>query len=372
MGFPKAAILGETLTGRPAVKRITYVSRFARPLTGETVTALAEDSRRRNEMEGVTGVLLVTGGIFFQIIEGDDDVVDALFLRIEEDSRHCDVIRLATETDLTERAFPGWSMRVFDLDRSPDELTQPFRRIVSVLTDAFAVLQHYTPSPVAGFMRRGVNPLTVAPRHVARIILFSDMVGFSRHAAYLPVDELMGVVNVYLSLCASVVTSCGGQVSKFVGDCVMAIFPEDGADRALEAGLEILASLERIRDEAPLTSPLRVLHGGVGLASGEVVEGNVGSATRSDFTVLGAAVNRACALEAATHQHDRGLFMDDDVRRTAVRPWPWLSAGTMALKGETSPRHVWTLELPVTLRSRGGSDLEEWVASHLSSLPRLP
>lgn len=354
------------------MKRVTYVSRFARPLTSDTITALAEDSRRRNEAEGVTGVLLVTGGIFFQIIEGDDAVVDDLFRRIEEDSRHCDLIRLATESDVTERAFPGWSMRVFDLDRSPDEMTQPFRRIVSVLTDAFSVLQHYTPAPVAGFMRRGVNPLTIPPRHVTRVILFSDMVGFSRHAAVLPVDELVTVVNAYLSLCASVVTACGGQVSKFLGDCVMAVFPEDGADRAVEAGIEILASLERVRDEAPPSSPLRVLHGGLGIAAGEVVEGNVGSTSRSDFTVLGAAVNRSCALEAATHRHGRAFLVDDEVRRAALRPWPWLSAGALKLKGETSPRHAWTLELPVTLRNRAGDDLDSWVASHLSSRPRLP
>ena len=350
------------------MKRITYVSRFASSLSQEDVDALTTKAEGRNKSLGITGVLIITGGFFFQIIEGHDEVIDELYARIEDDSRHCDIIRLATETDISTPAFPSWSMKMFDLDQGQTHRVRPFRRIVHVLTDTFTIMQRYVPAPVMTLLRQGINPSTVVPHHANRVILFADMVASSQFASFLTVDSLVRVINTYLTTCTGIVTACGGEVNKFVGDCVMAVFPFENVDGALTAAIEILKTLENLRQGAPSKSPLRTLHTGVGIAAGEVVEGNIGTEHRLDHTVLGRPVHRACALEAASHGSPHALLTDDTVHNLTTRSWPWLSAGSVNLKGCPAGTMAWTLDLPAVIRARTGPSLEDLVSHHLSSI----
>lgn len=98
------------------LKRITYVSRFAKPFSESELAELGELSARNNKELGVTGVLMTSGGIFFQILEGPAEAVDRVYAAIASDSRHTDLVVLELEQEIATRNYPDWSMKTIDLD----------------------------------------------------------------------------------------------------------------------------------------------------------------------------------------------------------------------------------------------------------------
>jgi hypothetical protein len=115
------------------MKRIRYVSRFARDLTPAEIDALAAAAAEQNARFGITGVLLTSGRLFFQIVEGPDDAIDGLLARIRRDDRHRDVFVLGEELGVRERDFPDWSMRGLHLDRFAEERLAPGRDLLQRL-----------------------------------------------------------------------------------------------------------------------------------------------------------------------------------------------------------------------------------------------
>ena len=96
------------------MRRIKYLSSFARPIESEEIEELVEKASQNNTALGITGVLMATGGIFFQIIEGGDDAIVQLFERIQQDERHNQILMLRDEKGVESRLFPDWGMRRYD------------------------------------------------------------------------------------------------------------------------------------------------------------------------------------------------------------------------------------------------------------------
>jgi hypothetical protein len=97
-----------------ALMQLVYVSSATDPFSKEDLLALLERSRPRNEALGVTGLLLYKDGNIMQVLEGDEGVLEALYLRIQADPRHTGVILLYL-SPLASRDFPDWSMAFHDL-----------------------------------------------------------------------------------------------------------------------------------------------------------------------------------------------------------------------------------------------------------------
>lgn len=83
---------------------------------------------------------------------------------------------------------------------------------------------------------------------------------------------MVDLLNQFFTICTKAIASRGGEVAKFIGDCVMAYFDGDRADDALQASLDILSELEILRNQAPIDSPLRVLYIGIGLSKGTILK----------------------------------------------------------------------------------------------------
>ena len=113
------------------LKRIKYVSRFAKPLSADEIDKLAEQSTRNNKEHGITGVLMTSGGMFFQVIEGEKEHVDALYGNIINDKRHRDVLLLSVEEGVADRLFPDWSMKKVDLDAGSNVRTEPLKMLLT-------------------------------------------------------------------------------------------------------------------------------------------------------------------------------------------------------------------------------------------------
>jgi adenylate cyclase len=174
-------------------------------------------------------------------------------------------------------------------------------------------------------------------------ILCADLRGFTGLSDRLPGDELIELLDDYFEAVADPVHDRGGDVLKFVGDGVLAIFTVEEQGEA-EAALTALEAAERAFANLARVNASRAAHGkqvlrmGIGLHLGEVIYGNVGAASRLDFTAIGPAVNLACRLETLTKRYERPLIMSRDF--SSALPRPVVSLGFQPVKGIASPEEV--------------------------------
>jgi adenylate cyclase len=179
------------------------------------------------------------------------------------------------------------------------------------------------------------------------VIWFSDLRGFTAMSDVTAPAEVVRTLDAYFDCVAGAVMDAGGEVLKFIGDAVLAIFPvgEDAraasrrALQALEAGFAALATLnaERAgRGEIPIDV-------GVALHIGQVMYGNIGARDRLDFTVISAAVNEACRLESMCKPLATALTMSEAFV-TASGIDDAVDLGPRMLKGVRTPVRVFTFE----------------------------
>lgn len=151
-------------------------------------------------------------------------------------------------------------------------------------------------------VRSNVGHELAAGQRLQLTIFFSDMRGFTSLSEHKQPEEVVAMLNTCLSIQAERVQRFHGDVDKFVGDCVVAIFSgEDMELNAIRCAIEIQKAVKEWNAANPQKDPLAV---GVGIVTGEVVLGSIGSQDRQDFTVIGSNVNlcsRLCA-KAAAHE----------------------------------------------------------------------
>jgi len=170
-------------------------------------------------------------------------------------------------------------------------------------------------------------------------VWFCDMRGFTELADRRPAGEVVAILDRFFEAVAGPIPGHGGEVLKFVGDAVLAVFPvgtagpADACRRALLAARAALAGVEALsgRDGLPDIGL------GIALHVGEVMYGNIGARDRLDFTVIGAVVNEVCRVEPLCRTLGPILLTEAFARHCtgAVE-----SRGVHALKGVASPREV--------------------------------
>lgn len=147
-----------------------------------------------------------------------------------------------------------------------------------------------------------VRDLDAAQRPQRRYVtvLFADIRNFSAYGQLLEPEELIALANAFFEEAVSAISEQQGLVDKFIGDAVMALFNtplnplDDHIERAIHAALQIQANVRRLQATLPAD---RIIHYGIGIHSGEVVVGNVGSQLRKDYSAIGDAVNLAKRLQ---------------------------------------------------------------------------
>lgn len=329
---------------QPIMKRLTYISRLSETLSDAEIEKIGVWSRQNNQALDITGVLIHFSDFFFQIIEGEETTIDRLYKKIKRDQRHKDVLCLKTEHRVKERLFPDWSMNIINLNHSTDALIHPVKILLQAITESHGVIAQYTQPAVLNIINKGLNPLAMASRKVEKIILFGDIVSFSALSEKLPVEQIVLMLNRYLEISSDQISKMGGEVTKYVGDCVMAYFDPERADNAIEACLNILDALQGERSLAEKGSHKRLLHCGFGLSQGVVIEGNMGSAIKKDYTIIGDPVNTAARLEALTRVVRKTIVMSDQVKNGCRREWPFASLGKHDLKGKQEMTELYSID----------------------------
>jgi adenylate cyclase len=183
---------------------------------------------------------------------------------------------------------------------------------------------------------------------IRAVVWFSDLVGFTRMSEALGAAGVLALLNEYAEAQVESIEEHGGHVLKFIGDGILAIFPDADAGvatvRALDAAVSQrgrIATLNERRRAAglPVTDAHLALH------VGELLYGNVGSPRRLDFTVLGPAVNEAARIEALCGSLEQTVIVSSAFAEAAGRARERLvSLGRYALKGVQQPQELFTLD----------------------------
>ncbi len=183
---------------------------------------------------------------------------------------------------------------------------------------------------------------------IRAVVWYSDLANFTRIADEVHHEEVLALLNDYAECLVEILDGAGGQVLKFVGDGILAIFPDgDGnhaADRALAAAAEAeraIAKLNRQRSEQgkAVTDFYLALH------VGELLYGNFGSSHRLDFSVLGPAVNEASRMAQLCRSIDQRIVVSSAFAQATGERRDWLvSLGRYALKGVGAPQELLTLD----------------------------
>jgi adenylate cyclase len=355
------------------MKRVTYISQATSHVNADTLSEITRISQANNKEKNITGVLLFFKNIFFQVIEGEAAIIDALYQKILNDPRHDHITCLKTELNIEQRLFRDWNMKVIDLNAENGIVLQPVKQLLHSVTESHRVLEHYTQPSVVRIINEGRNPLECTPRIVPKIILFADIVSFSVFAEKLPVHSVMEVVNCYLDICTRHITDCGGEVMKFIGDCVMASFPQNKADGAIQAGFMILNELARLRaDPNPNTRLLQHLYTGIGISAGDVIEGNIGSAKKMEYTLLGDAVNVAARLQELSREIPHALLFTREVMILSSNgQWPFLSLGSHTIKGKAKKLDIFSINNPIVFKSENGKKEADKIKTALDRLKNV-
>ena len=343
------------------MKRIMYISTSNRKLSSEEVDGIGLKSSQNNARDGVTGILLSAHEFFFQILEGEEEAVDRVLDRIRNDSRHEGLLILKAENGITTRLFPEWSMRTVQLDDSSDITIQAIRIMLENISESHRIIERYTQPAILQFLTQGTNPLTVPVRKTEQLILFGDIVAFSYLSGMYPIEEVADLVSDFLETASRAIVQHGGQVNKYVGDCVLAHFPPDRADDALMACLQTLRDIQTLRNTAGKCRLKKFLYTGFGLSLGPVIQGNFGSFTKMDYTVLGDTVNLAARLESLTRQIGKAIAFPETVRQACRQDWPVITAGDFHLKGQLQPQPIYSLADPVVTDMKSYEEIAEIV-----------
>ncbi len=125
------------------LKRIKYVSRFEKPMSEDAIEAIGEQSRANNESLGLTGILMASGGLFYQVLEGPAEAVDEVYARIVADGRHTDCLLLSSE-DNVERLFPDWTMETINLDAASHVRLFPLKALMKAVFEQSRLIENMT------------------------------------------------------------------------------------------------------------------------------------------------------------------------------------------------------------------------------------
>ncbi len=193
--------------------------------------------------------------------------------------------------------------------------------------------RYHSPSVVRRILESTSQEPVLEARELTATILFADLCGFTSMSENMEPKDVAKILNGFLSRMTDVIFENEGTLDKFIGDCVMAIFgapvsSEDHAERAIKCALGMKKALKEYNLE---NSDKRELDFRVGINSGKIVAGDIGSSRRMEYTVLGEVVNIASRLQSYvakpgqivigenTYNMTKGKFKTEEIRDVQVK-----------------------------------------------------
>ena len=220
----------------------------------------------------------------------------------------------------------------------------------------------YVPPELVEEMSRNPQNYSMAGRRAELTVLFSDVRGFTTISEGMPPEALAALMNEYLGAMTQAIRKRGGTLDKYIGDAIMAFWgaPVANPDHAREAVLsafDMLTALEDLnrRLEARGTAPMKI---GIGINTGPMTVGDMGSEIRLAYTVMGDAVNLGARIEGRTKEYGVPVMVGENTR-AAVPDVVFRELDRVQVKGKEQPVAVYE---PIGLRGEIAAPLLEEIA----------
>jgi adenylate cyclase len=216
--------------------------------------------------------------------------------------------------------------------------------------EARAVYQRFMPAAIVEQILAKPDSIQLGGVNQIVTVLFADIRGFTSLSELIEPDEVVTMLNVYFSEMVEIIFQHGGTIDKFMGDGLMALFgapytsPNDAAN-AVRAGIEMQRRLNVIRSTFSRKDGSALdVNIGIGINTGNVVVGYIGSQRRTDYTAIGDTVNLAARLE---HEAGRGELIISETTYTLVKgEFPCEPVGSRVIRGKRDSvacyRVAWT------------------------------
>jgi adenylate cyclase len=210
--------------------------------------------------------------------------------------------------------------------------------------------QYYVSPTVVNHMLKQVDTLKLGGERKHLTALFSDIRGFTSISEQMPPEKLVEFLNGYLSEMTQIVMDYGGTVDKYMGDVIMAFYgapieQDDHAVRACKTAVDMIMRLKELQVGwgARGFPPMDI---GVGINSGEMSVGNMGSRDRFDYTIMGDNVNLASQLEGANKPYGTNIIISQftyGLCQNSEDSWTVRELDTVRVKGKNEPITIYEL-----------------------------
>jgi adenylate cyclase len=215
------------------------------------------------------------------------------------------------------------------------------------------IFMRFLPEPlVDDVLARTDGDARIHPELLTGTVLFGDLRGFTSFAEGRPVDEIIEAINTYLTLMTDAVLDHGGTLVDYMGDGIMAAFGapvanDEHADLALAAARamagEQLAIFNAWLSTIGVDRPLRM---GIGINSGPVLSGSVGSPRRLEYAVIGDTTNTASRIEAMTKELDHPVLFSELTKDSLGElPQDAVSLGEFEIRGRAGKIGLWAFDV---------------------------
>lgn len=227
-------------------------------------------------------------------------------------------------------------------------MAQVYRHTAGARRQLAQLFGQYVPPELVDEMSLQPERYSMNSRSAELTVLFADVSGFTALAEHMRPEELGAMMNLLFSHLTDVVRDHRGTLDKYIGDSVMAFWgapldDPDHARHAVDAAQAMLARLPAIHAEMA-THGWPALQINIGVNTGTVVVGDMGSRHRRAYTVMGDAVNMAARLQGFCSRYGLGLVVGDATHaamHTARDPRPWLPLGPLSLRGRHAGQPAW-------------------------------
>jgi adenylate cyclase len=211
-------------------------------------------------------------------------------------------------------------------------------------------LCRYMAREVAEQVMQNKDEAKLGGRRTEVTVLITDIRNFTSISEQMDPWDVVELLNTYFPRLINVIFRHQGMVDKFIGDSILTVFGipmprEDDALRAVRAALEMRRELDAINRERARKGQITI-EIGIGITSGTVISGNIGSERRMDYTVIGDPVNLAARLEGLTKEVRRRILVNERVQAAISKEIPCEPLGLFTLKGKREKVAVYAVKAP--------------------------
>ncbi len=203
--------------------------------------------------------------------------------------------------------------------------------------------RYHSPQIIEMILKGGQESLdqVMEPKDLTATVLFADINGFTRLAEEWPPREVNMILNVFFSQMTDIIFKYGGTLDKYIGDALMGVFgapmeKEDDPERAILAAQEMMKTLRAVMEQTEEGKRFTIR---IGINTGRVVAGNIGSPKRMDYTIIGDTVNVASRLESIADPHQ--ILVGEETYRLVKDKFPIRCIGPRKFKGKASESLVY-------------------------------